>query len=206
MKKIFYFSFAFPLILTTFISCFFIPFFLNQSNSTTFTNSLSAQLPTDYHTTNFLWPTPGYTKITSHFGYRTSPITGKKAYHSGIDIAAPENGSIIAIDDGVVFYIGWYGANGYTVILQHKNQYKSIYGHISPTFLVAIGDIIKKGQLIAKVGPKYIEKKSYTNYQDKNGNYTNGATTRSSSAFFHYPRKKEKKSTTLLLKQQKETC
>ena len=109
--------------------------------------------------------------IATHQHKALEPIT------VGIDIAAPENSYILAVADGVVSYVGWYGANGYTVILKHSQNYQSIYGHISPNFIVKIGENIKKGQLIALVGPKYIEKKSYTIYQDSNGKYTNGATT-----------------------------
>lgn len=70
---------------------------------------------------------------------------------------------------------GWYGANGYSVIISHKNGLTSTYGHISESFLVSIGESVSKGQKIAKVGPKYVSKKS--EYTDNSGKYTNGATT-----------------------------
>lgn len=178
MKKTFYLSIFFPIFLSIFFSCFFIPLF--QSSNFSDTSTLHS---------SFLWPTPGYTKITSSFGYRSAPAQGAATYHGGIDIAAPENTSILAIADGVVSYIGWYGANGYTVILTHENNYSSIYGHISPDFLVTFGDNVKKGDIIAKVGPKYITPKSYTTYQDATGKYTNGATTRSSLTFFNHTKK-----------------
>lgn len=185
MKKLFYFSLSLPIILSVFISCFFIPAF-----SINFTNILTQNSLTSHSSifllNSFIWPTPSYTNITSHFGYRNSPITHKKAYHGGIDIAAPENSPILAIADGFVSYIGWYGANGYSVILSHENGYKSIYGHISPEFIVSLGEEVKKGNIIAKVGPKYIPKKSYTTYQDSTGKYTNGATTRTTSTFCYH--------------------
>lgn len=74
-----------------------------------------------------------------------------------------------------LFLYGWYGANGYSVIISHENGISSTYGHISETFLVSIGESVSKGQIIAKVGPKYVSKVS--NYKDSNGKYTNGATT-----------------------------
>lgn len=43
----------------------------------------------NFSNSDFLWPTPGYTTITSYFGYRTAPTTGASTYHSGIDIGAP---------------------------------------------------------------------------------------------------------------------
>lgn len=187
MKNLFYFSLSLPIILSIFISCFFIPAFSTDSTST-FIQSLNSSYSTNFGVNSFIWPTPNYTNITSYFGYRNSPITHKKAYHGGIDIAAAENSSILAIDNGFVSYIGWYGANGYTVILSHENGYKSIYGHISPEFIVSLGEDVKKGNIIAKVGPKYIPKKSYTTYQDSTGKYTNGATTRTTSTFFYQKR------------------
>lgn len=193
MIQKFYTSIFLPIILSIFFSIFFIPFFQNLSinsqknnltsistnkNSHLITSSLNLNLITpNQANTIFLWPTPGYSTITSDFGYRKAPTSGAGTYHGGIDIAAPENSSIISIANGTVSFIGWYGANGYTVIIQHLNGYKSIYGHISPVFLVKVGDSVKKGEIIAKIGPKYVEKKSYTTYTDKNGKYTNGATT-----------------------------
>ena len=74
-------------------------------------------------------------------------------------------------------FVGWYGANGYTVIIDLDNGAKCIYGHISPKFKVSRGDKVYKGQEVASVGPKYIEAQSYTIYTDSNGKTTNGATT-----------------------------
>lgn len=71
--------------------------------------------------------------------------------------------------------LGWYGANGYTVIISHENGISSTYGHVSETFIVSIGQKVSKGQIIAHVGPKYVSKES--TYKDSTGKYTNGATT-----------------------------
>lgn len=199
MIKNFYLTMFIPIFLSIFISFFFTPF-LSTYHTQYNDNAQSLYSPktsisnshfqfTNQNTlnfkNNFLWPAPGYTKITSDFGYRKAPTTGAGTYHGGIDIAAPENSSIISIADGIVSFVGWYGANGYTVIIHHANGYQSIYGHISPNFIISEGDKVQKGQLIAKVGPKYIEATNYTNYIDKNGKYTNGATTRSPSPFFY---------------------
>ncbi len=189
MKQNFLISIFLPIILSTFISIFFIPSFQNNSTnnlninlqpyynssiSSSFVNNISAY---PSYSLQFLWPTPGYSKITSDFGYRTAPTAGAGTYHGGIDIAAPENSIILSIANGTIIFADWYGANGYTIIIEHSNNYKSIYGHVSPNFLVSVGDSVKKGDIIAKVGPKYIEKKSFTTYIDKTGKYTNGATT-----------------------------
>lgn len=49
------------------------------------------------NSSNFIWPTPGYTTITSNFGARKSPTTGKSSFHYGMDIGAPQGTNIIAI-------------------------------------------------------------------------------------------------------------
>lgn len=187
MIKNFSISLFMPIILTIFISIFFIPT-TNYSSISFSTSTLQHASNLTNYSHSFLWPTPGYSKITSNFGYRTAPTQGAGTYHGGIDIAAPQNSSIISIADGIVSFVGWYGANGYTIIITHSNNYKSTYGHVSPNFLVSLGDTVKKGDLIAKVGPKYVDKKSYTTYIDKNGKYTNGATTRATSTFFNRKR------------------
>lgn len=201
MIKFFNFALLIPIFISIFISVIFIPIFNNSFANTADSSiyyysdgSNKFYLPTNISfstssiSKNFIWPTPGYSKITSKFGYRSAPTIGAGTYHGGIDIAAPENSSIISVASGVIKYVGWYGANGYTVIIEHENNYESIYGHVSPTFLVSIGDYVKKGELIARVGPKYVDKKSYTTYRDSYGKYTNGATTRSSFAFCYYKR------------------
>ena len=63
-----------------------------------------------FSNSGLIWPTPGYTTITSYFGYRKSPISGASSYHNGIDIGAPSGSEIIAAFSGQVTYIGFYGA------------------------------------------------------------------------------------------------
>ncbi len=96
------------------------------------------------------------------------PHGGASTYHGGIDIGAKEGSKILAIDDGVVCFVGWNGANGYTIKINHKGGIQSTYGHVNPNFLVAINETISRGQHIANVGPKYVEKTSYTTYKDSN--------------------------------------
>ena len=62
-------------------------------------------------------------------------------------------------------YLGFYGANGYTLTIENSNIAIS-YSHISPEIIVKIGDYINKGQLIAKVGPKYILEINNNPYKD----------------------------------------
>ena len=118
----------------------------------------------------------GYTTITSKFGARNSPTTGVKSYHYGVDIGAPTGTNIIAIFSGTVTFVGFNGANGYTVTITNGNL-SSSYSHVSPMFLVYIGQYINKGEIVAKVGPKNVYGVPNNPYKDSNGNPTNGSTT-----------------------------
>ena len=85
----------------------------------------------------------GYHNITSSFGNRISPITKKSSFHSGIDIGAQEGSLIYSASDGMVSFIGFNGANGYSIHIS-VNEFTFIYGHVSPNYIIKIGDIIVK--------------------------------------------------------------
>ena len=151
--------------------CFcFMPVYLSYSNISHH-NFISYDSNLD-----FIWPIPDSTTITSNYGKRISPTAGASSFHKGIDIAAPENTPLYAICDGTITFANFLGGGGYTVTLSHDNM-KITYCHVSPTFLVSVGDEVLKGELIAKVGPKNVYDVPNNPYKDKNGNPTNGATT-----------------------------
>ena len=125
---------------------------------------------------NFYGLLPGFTTITSYFGYRNAPTQGASTYHSGIDIGAPAGSNIIAITSGQVTYTGFYGAGGYTVTVESDN-FTISYCHVSPTFLVCVGQYVTKGSVIATVGPKNVYGVPNNPYKDSDGNPTNGAST-----------------------------
>jgi murein DD-endopeptidase MepM/ murein hydrolase activator NlpD len=77
---------------------------------------------------------------------------------------------------GEVIFTGFYGADGYSIIIEYKNL-QIIYGHVSPNFLVKKNNIIKKNEKIGTVGPKYIEAEENNKYFDSSHKKTNGATT-----------------------------
>ena len=160
----------------------FIALFSNQSESfygyTTSTDSEFLE-DTSFHYNSdsvFSWPLFGYYNISSYFGYRTSPTTGASTYHSGVDIPANEGTNIYSICDGIVSFTGFYGANGYSIIIQNDNL-QIIYGHVSPIFLVSKNQIIQENEKIGTVGPKYIDNDENSTYTDSTGRKTNGATT-----------------------------
>jgi len=99
------------------------------------------------------WPVPDSQRITSQFGTRTHPITGKKHTHSGLDIGAPAGTAIVAAASGEVILAQWYGGYGNCVIIEHKDGFRTLYAHIrSGGIKVKVGDIVSAGEKIAEVG------------------------------------------------------
>ena len=99
----------------------------------------------------FTWPTPGYTTITSKFGYRTHPVTKVYKLHTGVDVAVPSGVSVLAAADGVVTISGNHTAYGKYVSINHGGGVATLYAHNSQ-LLVKAGDSVKKGQVISKSG------------------------------------------------------
>ena len=97
------------------------------------------------------WPVPGYSKITSPFGNRFHPIFKKYKMHTGIDIPAPTGVNVVAANDGRVMKAEWSGGYGNAVIIDHGGGIATLYGHNSRN-LVSAGTMVKRGQVIAKVG------------------------------------------------------
>ncbi len=96
---------------------------------------------------------PSAGRLTSNFGYRVDPVTGKKGvFHSGIDIAAPAGTPVKAAADGIVLECGFY-SNGYgnLVVIGHKGGLRTCYGHLS-TIAVKKGDATGRGDVIGSVG------------------------------------------------------
>lgn len=124
----------------------------------------------------FFWPVPGFNTITSGFGVRISPTTGASSNHSGVDISAIEGTIIHSITSGKITSTNFQGANGYSIIME-SNNFIIIYAHVSPNYIVSVGDYIDIGEKIGNVGPKYISSIENNPYKDSSGKATNGATT-----------------------------
>ncbi len=89
--------------------------------------------------------------ISSRYGWRKDPITGRKNMHRGLDIAGKWGTDIIAVADGLVTWAGGRSGYGKTVEIRHGNGYVTRYAHNSK-LLVRQGELVKQGQVIAAMG------------------------------------------------------
>jgi len=89
--------------------------------------------------------------ISSHFGERTDPFTGRLAHHDGIDIAGKEGSDVIAVASGVTTWADTRYGYGELVEINHGNGYVTRYGH-NKQILVKKGQAVKKGETIALMG------------------------------------------------------
>jgi len=95
------------------------------------------------------WPVNG--NVTSGFGYRMHPIFHVMKMHTGVDISAGMGTPIKAAAAGTVIFGGWRGGYGQAVIISHGNGLATLYAHQSK-LLVSVGDKVKRGEVIGKVG------------------------------------------------------
>lgn len=96
-----------------------------------------------------VWPTQGW--LTSRFGTRISPFTGKRQFHAGIDVAGAKGTPVVATARGNVVFAGGKGPLGKTVILDHGHGVRTHYGH-NDGVLVKRGDTVERGGQIATLG------------------------------------------------------
>lgn len=115
------------------------------------TSSGSQSSQTTASASGFLWPIASSHRVTSPFGWRTHPITGRQHLHGGIDIAAPNGTPILAAKAGVVV-ISLYGSSyGNYVVLSHPDGTRTLYAHMSQRS-VSAGDTVSQGQTVGQVG------------------------------------------------------
>jgi murein DD-endopeptidase MepM/ murein hydrolase activator NlpD len=97
----------------------------------------------------FLWPVRGY--ITSPYGYRPSPFTLERQFHTGLDIGASMGTSIRAAMAGRVSSIGYDGISGNYVVITHHSGYRTLYAHMS-LVRAKTGSYVRSGDIIGDVG------------------------------------------------------
>ncbi|GAB2878187.1 peptidoglycan DD-metalloendopeptidase family protein [Microbulbifer echini] len=89
--------------------------------------------------------------MSSRYGYRTDPFTGRRTWHKGVDFAGKKGSDVVSVAAGVVTWADERHGYGHLVEINHGNGYSTRYGHNSK-LNVGLGDVVKKGQVIAQMG------------------------------------------------------
>ncbi|MEM8766940.1 MAG: M23 family metallopeptidase, partial [Pseudomonadota bacterium] len=89
--------------------------------------------------------------LSSKYGTRLDPFTGKQAWHAGVDFAGKEGSDVIAVAGGVVTHASKRYGYGLMVEITHGEGLVTRYGHHAD-ILVSVGDIVKRGQVVGKMG------------------------------------------------------
>ncbi len=125
-----------------------------------------------YNGGTFAWPVPGYYRISSEYNPRTSPISGKYEFHTGIDIPASYGESVVAAADGVVITSGWVRGYGNTIMINHGGGLVTLYGHNS-SLVASVGQTVTKGQTVAKIGSTGYSTGNHCHFEVRvNGSHT----------------------------------
>ena len=97
-----------------------------------------------------IWPVKG--RITSSFGSRDDPFSGKGVFHPGLDISGTYGTPVVATADGYVVFAEWEGGLGHCVkILHGSNGFRTVYGHLKEHF-VREGQRVRRGEVIGLLG------------------------------------------------------
>ncbi len=96
-------------------------------------------------------PVATLARISSTFGNRKDPFTGRLAFHSGLDFAAPQGTTVVSAGKGVVSFVGQISGYGNVVEVTHPDGLITRYGHLS-AFIAKQGDAVDTGTPIARVG------------------------------------------------------
>jgi murein DD-endopeptidase MepM/ murein hydrolase activator NlpD len=129
-------------------------------------------------TGQFAWPVPARPhtnprNISSPFGNRPDPFTGRETFHAGIDIPAPSGTNIVAAEAGVVRFAGHSVSYGNYIIIDHANNYSTLYAHNSRN-RVTTGQTVTKGQHIGDVGTTGRSTGNHLHFEiRRNGDYRN---------------------------------
>lgn len=112
------------------------------------------EVPNVGATSSWRWPTRSGYRITSYYGWRLDPFSGRRTFHNGLDISGTGYGSpIYATNNGTVIQAGYRNDYGYYVVINHNNGYSSLYGHMSRiASSTKVGVTVARGQTIGYVG------------------------------------------------------
>jgi len=89
--------------------------------------------------------------MSSRYGYRSDPFSGKRAWHAGVDFAGKDGSDIVAVASGVVTWSSDRYGYGNLIEINHGGGVTTRYGHCKE-LLVKVGEVVKKGQVVAQMG------------------------------------------------------
>jgi murein DD-endopeptidase MepM/ murein hydrolase activator NlpD len=121
----------------------------------------------DVNTLPQIWPVNG--RLNNGFGQRTDPFSGEGEMHTGLDISAPEGTPVKAAADGMVVFAGWNRGYGRCVIIDHGNNYRTLYGHLSSIEAIE-GQEIRQSEELGKVGTSGHSTGAHLHYEVHIGN------------------------------------
>jgi len=98
------------------------------------------------------WPEPYTVNKRSPYGPRVHPITGKRTFHHGIDIAMPVGTPLTAGADGEIVHKGNNGSGGVTLIIRHANNMHTVYYHLQKPSHLRVGERVSQGEKVAFSG------------------------------------------------------
>jgi murein DD-endopeptidase MepM/ murein hydrolase activator NlpD len=117
------------------------------------------------------WPLKG--QVSSPFGIREHPISGRSTLHTGIDIRAPIGTPVKATADGIVSFSSWHNDSGYIVVLEHGHGFSTAYAHNKEN-QVKVGQRVKRGTVIGLSGSTGGTTGPHVHYEVwKNGTHVN---------------------------------
>lgn len=126
-----------------------------------------------YQATPAGWPVAG--AISSGYGHREHPMSGKPSFHSGLDISVPHGTHVKATADGIVSFSGWTAGSGNTVVIEHGHGFSTAYAHNKQN-LVKVGQRVKRWEAIALSGSTGVSTGPHVHYEIwKNGHHVNPA-------------------------------
>lgn len=98
------------------------------------------------------WPAGFTINARSPYGPRVHPITGKRTFHHGVDVAMPVGTPLTAAADGTIAKKGAGASGGYTLLIRHEGNFHTVYYHLQKPSHRNIGERVTAGELVAHSG------------------------------------------------------
>ena len=121
----------------------------------------------EYTDGQFTWPVPGWTRVSSDYGWRVCPFHGNE-FHTGIDIPAGYGEPVVAAASGTVISACYQGGYGNAVLISHGGGIYTLYAHNS-SLTVSPGQKVSKGQQVARIGSTGSSTGNHLHFEVRNG-------------------------------------